>query len=228
MKSLAFLALALSAVGLAVAYAQTQPVQPIAPPSGGGGSYYGGYPTYHHASTAAEGRLRGMGDLVRSAGQANLDNSAAAINYSVAQRSQIENRNEWTNTYFEMRQANKAYRAAERGPRASMEDMVRYAQAGKPKRLSPGELDTITGGLSWPILLSSEKFADDRSELTAAFSRRASRSVIASEDYLKIKQTTSEMLAQLKKQIRNVPSSEYISAKRFLESLAYEAGLPAA
>lgn len=225
MKNLALLALATSAVGLAVANAQTEAVYP--PGGYPGGGYYGAYPTYHHASTAAEGRLRGMGDVVRSMGQANLDNSAAAINYSQARRNEIENRQILTDTYFEMRKANKAYRAAERGPRASMEDLVRYAQAGKPKQLSPSQVDIVTGAINWPVLLRSEAFAEDRSALEAVFARRASNSVIGSKDYLEVKQTTDEMLASLNEQIREVPAYEFMIAKRFLESLAYGAGTPA-
>lgn len=226
MKSLAFLALGATAVGLAVAHAQTQPVQPVAPPSGG--SYYGGYPVYSHASTAAEGQLRGMSDLVRSQGQTNLNNSAAAINYSVARRSEIDNRYARAVTYLNMRRANEAFRKEMRKPRLSMEAVVRIAQAGKPKRLSPGELDPVSGAISWPVLLRLKKFAVNRAEVETAFARRASSSVIAAEDYMKIKQSTDEMLAELKKQIRQVPADQYVVAKRFLESLTYEAGLPAA
>jgi len=206
-----------------VANAETKP---ISPPQrtvyAGGGGGYGSY----HSSTAAEGRLRGMGDLVRSQGQANLDNSAAAINYSVARRSEIENRKIGTDTYFEMREANKAYRAAERRPRANMEDLVRYAQAGKPKRLSPSELDIVTGRIHWPKLLLTDEFAAGRDKLEQAFSRRASESVVGNDGYQKIQAETKTMLAELKEQVRQVSPSQYMLAKRFLESLAYEARHP--
>ena len=95
MKNFTFLALAVAAVGVAAANSQTQPITPPSQNVYGGGGYFGG----SHASTAAEGQLRGMGDLVRSQGQANLSNSAAAINYSVARKNEIENRNQWTHTY---------------------------------------------------------------------------------------------------------------------------------
>ena len=224
MKSLTFLALAAAAVGVTIANSQTQPITPPSQNVYAGGGYYGG----NRASTAAEGRLRGMGDVVRSQGQANLDNSAAAINYSLARKSEIENRNQWTHTYFQMRKANREYRAAERGPRPTMEDLVRYAQLGKPKRLSPSELGAVTGAINWPILLRSDEFAASRGELESAFARRASQSVIGAENYAKIKQATTQMLADLKKQVRKVPSNQYMIAKRFIESLAYEANLPAA
>ncbi len=228
MKSLAFLALATATVSLAVAYAQTQPVQPVQPvaPSGGG-SYDAGYPTYHHASTAAEGKLRGMSDMVRSHGQANLDNSSAAINYTVARRSQIDNRYHRATTYMNMRRANEAFRKEMRKPRPSMEAMVRFAQAGKPKRLSPSELNPVSGAINWPIVLRSKKLAANRAEVEMAFAQRASTSVVGAEEYFKIKNNTDEMLAELKSQIRQLPTDQYVIAKRFLQSLAYAAGRPA-
>ena len=231
MRQLVALALTATTIGIAVAFAQ----QDTAPPSyqpvypSGGDTYVGtggGWGSYH-ASTAAEGRLRGMGDVMRSAGQANLDSSAAAINYSVARRNQIENRDAYTNTYFEMRRANKAYRAAEKGAKPTMEQLVRFAQAGKPNRLSPSELDTITGDVSWPVLLRSDQFADERTQVESAFARRAANSVVGTDDYSKVREATNTMLADLKKNIRQVPPAEYTVAKRFLESLAYEAQLPA-
>ena len=225
MRILAFLVLAAGIAGLSIVTAQT--TQPVAPPSGG--NYYGGgggYGTYHHASTAAEGGLRGMADLTRSAGEANLSNSAAAVNYSIARSNQIENRAAWTNTYFQMRQANKAYRAAERGPTATMEDLVRFAQVGKPKPLSPGEVDPVSGAINWPILLRTKELAKDRAEVEAGFAKRASQSSLGAEDFMKIRQATSQMASNLKKRIREVPSQQYMISKKFIDSLAYAAGTP--
>ncbi len=221
MRKFTVLACIAIAVGVSIAFAQTEP---ITPPSSG--SYYGGYPMSYHSSTAAEGRLRGLGDVVRSHGQANLDNSAAAINYSIARKQEMENRQQWTSTYFDMRQANRAARALERGKRASMEDLIRYAQAGKPKQLSPGELDTITGTIHWPILLRSDEFTTQRAELEQLFSRRASSSVLGYEDFAIVQETTDAMLDELKDQVREISPTQYIAAKRFLQSIAYEAGRP--
>ena len=227
MKCLVTTALVIMAAGVAIAFAQTEPQrpQPIAPPASGG--YYGGdYPIYSHSSTAAEGRLRGMGDLVRSAGQANLDNSAAAINYSVARSSEIENHNQWTNTYFQMRETNRRARAAERGPRPTMADAVRYAQAGKPKLLSPSELDPITGKISWPLFLQTEKYSSQRSILEQVFANRASNAAVSPEDYVQTRKTVDTMLAELKKEIRDIPAEQYLIARRFLKSLSYAATQP--
>ncbi|HUT94613.1 MAG TPA: hypothetical protein VMY37_34475 [Thermoguttaceae bacterium] len=189
--------------------------------------YYGApYPTNYHSSTAAEGALRGMGDLARSAGEYNLTTSQAAINMTEAQKKDIENRDQWTNTYFQMREANKEYRAQERGPRPSMESMVRYAQAGKPKRLSPSEVDSVTGKIAWPVLLQTDAYSAHRKELEQLFGKRAEHGVLGVDDQLQIRKTTTAMLAELKGQIRDVPQMDYIAARRFVESLAYEATAP--
>jgi hypothetical protein len=186
--------------------------------------YYPGY--VYKPSTAGESYARGFADVVRSAGQANLDNSEAAINYSEARKREIENQRLWTDTYFQMRKMNREYREAERGPRPTMEDAVRYAQAGKPKRLSPSELDAVTGGVSWPILLRDDRYSQGRAELERLFAQRAASGTIGAQDYLKIRETTDAMLEQLKGQVRDVPPSDYVAARRFLESLAYESRLP--
>ena len=233
MKHSTVLVAAAAVAGAAVTFAQApepaqQPgiSQPIQPPGNAYYGGYGGYPGGGHASTAAEGAARGMADVVRSQGEANLNNSAAAINYSVARSNQIQNRAAWTSTYFDMRAENRARRAAERRPRATMADLVRYAQAGKPKPLSPSQFDVVTGAVSWPLALQVDGYEKSRAELEQVLARRASSGTISPADYMKARQVANSMLAQLKKQIREVPPAQYTLARRFLESLAYEAARP--
>lgn len=186
------------------------------------GQYYGGY-VDNRASTPAESYARGMGDVIRSQGMANLANSAAAINMTEAQRREIENRDQWTNTYFQMRDANRKYRAQERGPRPTMEDSVRYAQLGKPEPLSPSELDKVGGQISWPLLLQAPQYASYRDKLDELFNKRAKLGGVTTDDYLEINRTTKDMLAALKTQVKDVPPDAYLNAKKFIQILAYEA-----
>lgn len=214
MKPVLFTLGLILAVGISLAWAQPYEVAPAT------------YGEYHHASTAAEGALRGMASVARSAGSYNLQTSQAAINMTEAQRNYIQNRDEATDTYFQMRAANKEYRAQERGPRPSMEALVRYAQAGKPERLSPSELDTVAGTISWPPLLQTDRYAASRSKLEKLFAKRTDQGVISYEDQRQIGEATKAMLKELKGQVRDVPQMDYIAAKRFIESLAYEARIP--
>ncbi len=79
-------------------------------------SPYGAYPGYSGGETAAGSAMNGMANAISAKGNYNLSTSAAAINMTQAQKNEIENRNLATNTYFQMRTANRAARAAKRAP----------------------------------------------------------------------------------------------------------------
>jgi hypothetical protein len=170
---------------------------------------------------------RSLGDVIRAQGEYNYLSSQAAIFANQARAMALQNARDYVQTYFDLRRANRMYRAYERGPRPSPEAWIRYAQADKPHRLSPGELDAVTGVISWPILLQTDSFARYRTELEAIFSNRAELGAINTWGYLKIDQTAQAMLEELKTQVASVPPDEYIRAKRFIEGLAFEAKYPA-
>ncbi len=188
---------------------------------------YYGWGGGYHASTAAEGAARGMADVIRSEGQARVDSSQAVINMTEARKNEIANRKQWTETYFDMRRINREARAAERGPKRTKEDWIRIAQAGKPQRLSPSELDSVAGKLSWPILLRKDEYAKSRAVVDEAFANRATTGTISPQDYKAVQKATESIAETMKKEIKEVSSLDYITAKRFLKSLSYESRQPA-
>ncbi|NLX99565.1 MAG: hypothetical protein GXY83_25805 [Rhodopirellula sp.] len=179
------------------------------------------------ASTAFGSATRGLADLVRAQGAENLLSSEAAINMTEARRRQIENFEKATETYFAMRRQNQAYRAAERGSRPTYEDLVRYAEAGKPERLSPSEMDTVTGDITWPIILRSDHFEEYREVLGQLFASRAATGALSSEGYLTVDKVTDAMKAELQRKIDDIPPQDYLRARKFIESLAFEVKAPA-
>lgn len=189
--------------------------------------YYGGSYIDNKASTVGESYARGYADVVRSQGMANLSNSEAAINMTEAARRDMENRDQWTDTYFQMRQKNRDYRAAERGARPSREDFVRMAAAGRPEKLSPSDLDSVTGEISWPRALTRPEFASSRAELERLFAKRTAYGQSTWDDYSKIDAGLKKMQAELKALVRDMPPSDYTASKRFLDSLAFENQQPA-
>ncbi len=233
MKRLAIFLSVVAIMGVSVVNGQAQP-QPVTPqpvyPSSGGVYQMGGYYGNNRASTVGESHAKGMADVVRSQGQNALDNSAAAINYSIAQKSQIENRSLWTNTYFDMRATNRAARAAERGPRQSMEQLNRRAQRLSVQPLSPGEVDVVTGQINWPEWIQLPEFDASRAELDAMFSQRASQGVLGPEERMKAKKLTDEMYEALRQKLKakEIPTTDYLAATKFLTSLGHQATLPAA
>ncbi len=188
---------------------------------------YYGWGVDNRASTVGGSYARGMADIVRSAGQARLYTSQAAINLTEARRYEIENRKLWTQTYFEMRRINREARAAQRGPKRTKEDWIRFAQAGGPQRLSPSELDSVAGRLSWPILLRKSEYDKERTVVDKAFANRATTGTISPEDYEAVRTAVDSIGKKMKKEIRKVSSLDYTTAKRFLRNLSHESRKPA-
>jgi hypothetical protein len=181
----------------------------------------------YHSSTYAEGVQRGFADVVRSAGEYNLNTSEAAINYTQARSMQLDNRMKATNTYFDMRRVNKQAREEEAGPRLSTEQLYRIAAESAPKRLSSSAVDPLTGGIAWPLVLREDMFTEHRDKLQDLFTERASSGgAIGPENYLEIQQLVQVTLADLKTIINDYPANDYLQAKRFLESLAITARTP--
>jgi len=184
--------------------------------------YWGDYS--YHASTAGEGYARGLGDVIRSQGQYNLDTSEAAKNYAQARSMEMENRYKWTKTYFEMRDLNRQYRAQEQLPQPTSEQLRRYAQAGRPDELEKDDLNPFTGQLQWPAVLREEDFGEAREVIDRMYRNRAlQKGILTSDQYAAVDAASQEMEATLKDNIKKYPTSSYLEARKFLESIRYEA-----
>lgn len=177
----------------------------------------------YRPSTAGESYARGMADLTRSRGVANYANSEAAINLTQATSNHIDNRAKATTTYFSMRAENRQARAAERGPRPTSEQLLHYAQAGKPQQLKPEQLNPSDGQINFPRALRKESFATDRQQLEQISSRRAAAgNKISDDDFYKAQDLIKDMEKDLKAQVSDIEPQEYIDSKQFLQSLAFE------
>lgn len=196
---------------------------------GGGGGGWGGYGWggLGAGSTPMGSYLSGMASAIRAQGQYNLMTSEAAINAEEAARRNIENRQRWTNTYFEMRRINQAYQQSQRGPQRTQEDWVRLAQVGVPARINSSELDPVTGAINWPIALKTPTFDKDRNSLDHLFAERATmHGAIGINAHNQIRTTIDGMLETLKSQIREIDTRLYLNARTFLTGLSREADFP--
>lgn len=185
-----------------------------------------GYGYGYHASTAAEGYLRGVASVTRARGEYNLLTSQAAINAQQARSMGLDNFKKNAETYFDVRKINKESRAAERGPRPTAEQISRLAKMGTPDRPAAQQLNRKTGRIAWPSALQGEKFAAQRAQIERLFAERAANGGNGAQDSRELKQATSTMLVLLKKDIRQLAPMEYTSARQFITGLAYEANQP--
>jgi len=211
----------LCAVGLAGAAFQTLTRAQDMPMGWGGGWGF-----QAHASTAAEGAARGAADVIQAAGAANLMNSAAMINVEQARSQYIDNRLKGTKTYFEMKQYNKDYRKANEKPRPTSEQLFRLAKDATPKKLTPQELDPVTGQISWPEALKSNDYSRSREELEALYAQRAESSgKLTLEQFSAIRASIAAMRETLKGKAREMPPQVFSSANTFIRKLEFTAQL---
>lgn len=182
--------------------------------------------SYHHASTVEEGAQRGMADVIRSSGAANLMNSEAAINLGVAQSQYIDNRMKATTTYFDMKAVNKQARYGNRKPH-DPQQAIRLNKERLPDRLNVRQVDPVTGAIRWPLGLTLDQLNSDRKKVDKLFADRAENGYLDLKQYNGLRQLTDHMTGVLQKHSRELSSTHRIEAKKFLESLTYEAGFEA-
>jgi hypothetical protein len=201
----------------------TAPYQPAVPaPSIING--YGGWSGYGYGggtTTAAGSAMNGMASVISAKGDYNLSTSAAAMNMTQAQKQEIQNHQQYTDTYFAMRATNKAARQAEIGPSPTMEQLARIAREGAPKPVAADQWDPTTGKVNWPALLQQDSFASNRTELEHLLTKQATYGSLDFSDQFKARQVINSMFTDLKSQIRDVPSSDYMASREFLRSMLY-------
>lgn len=191
-----------------------------------GPGYYPGYGWYEYGGTAAGDYARGAAEMIHAAGEQNLRNSEAAKNYEDARSKYFDNRLKGTQTYFELRKMNRAYRNAERPPRLSTEAAYRIARESAPDRPTTSQLDPKTGKITWPVALTVDAYSADRRLLERLFADRAFTGRADGEVYFEIKAAINRLLVQLKANVKTLSPDEYLAAKKLLQGLAYEARFP--
>ena len=228
-KHIAFGSVMASLLALAsIASAQTYSPA-LAAGAGYGGSYggYGGYGGYGHSSTYEEGVFRGLADFTRAIGDADYMSSLAGINRQESWSRYLDNRKKVAETYFEMRQINRAAREAARSQPLSLTQYAALAKQQAPERLSEADYNRVVGRLAWPAVLSGEEFAAERNALDKAFAGRTARDVGVSTAFNReVRELTSEMQTKLRDRLQTMSPMEFIAAKKFLTSISFEAQQP--
>ena len=165
----------------------------------------------------------GLGDVIRSQGEYNLNTSEAMINYEDARSKYIDNSVKWTQAYHERQRMGKAAQeekyAAER---AARNRYLASKQSGAPPRLTPSQLDPTSGKIYWPSELTGPEYSVERKQLEELFLLRAHTGA-TSENSKQIYEAARVMQDKLKAQIRDLLPNDYLEARKFLESMSWEA-----
>ncbi len=193
-----------------------------------GGRWYQPYGWGYGGGTVAEGYGRGMADVIRAQGQYNQAAAEAQLTREEARSRAIENNKKAADTYWAMKenyrkeQEQKRQRLRRRSSanRAKLESAPRST----PQRgLGPDDFDPVTGRIDWPATLQTDNFAKYRKQLDELFEHRTLTGGAAGQDNSEaIKSATTAMRNELKRHITEIPSMEYMAARKFIDGLAYE------
>lgn len=178
---------------------------------------------YDHASTYQEGIMLGWASLWQGAGDYNYKTSQAMIHREQARSLYLDNRLKAVQTYFDARRINREARASERRPSLTNEQIARLAKQGVPKPLTVQQYDPSTGKLFWPAILKDKIYDVPRKAIDKAIAHRSQEnSGLGSANHHQVWQQKSDMHKLLKQRLPEYSSSEYMYAKKFLDSLEYE------
>jgi len=197
---------------------------------GGIGSPFGGfglgYGAFGAGSTAAGSFLAGSAMQTEAAGEALFYSSLAAKNYEDAYQHWIENQKLRETTYFDMRRMNASYRAENRAPAPTPEQLDALSKSRLPERMSTEQLDPERGQIKWPQILLRDEFAPERAALEYLFAERATRPYstgIGTQNYREVRRVTDDMHDVLRNLLDMITPDEFIAGNKFINSISFEA-----
>ena len=171
---------------------------------------------------AFEGLRRGLEDVVRAASQSNSNAPMPLVEYETAKGMSYRNRSYSDNN------RNRSYREEERAPRHSQADYQRWAREEAPDRLSVGQVDDFRGTINWPVVLQQPQYKSKREQVDRLYaSHTAAGGGMGTTEYAQIQSSTKELQDQLRDNLDNLTSEQYLYARKFLEGLRYDARFPA-
>jgi hypothetical protein len=148
--------------------------------------------------------------------------SEALLNRQQAEAEAIRNQKEAAKAREEARQRYLSRQAERRA--ANQRKAAESRKPPKPTlpRLSAEQFDRQTGKISWPKALQGKTCESARRELDQLAAIRPDFDDSAEREKTDIAERIAEIKSHLRKQINEMPPSEYVAARRFLDGLANE------
>jgi hypothetical protein len=182
--------------------------------------WYGGY---GFGGTVEGDYLWGMSEVIRAAGEYNLNTAKAGVNNEEARRRYLENKKKWTTNYYQLREQRQAQDAQKRERQRASRQTYYASLAAAPSRApAPEALDPVTGRISWPDVLLGGEFETPRKEIDQLFELRA-RTSQGAGNTLRLRELTQEMSRILRSQVAKIPANDYMAARKFIDKLDYSA-----
>lgn len=194
----------------------------------GMGMAAGGY-GYGGVGTAFSAQENARANTIRAQGEYNMMNTAAMSNFEDARSKYIDNQQKWTQVYLERQRAAAELKSQREAEDAARKERIKAFNEANPPTppagLTSSQLDPSTGQIQWPTALAATAFDGQRQSLEALFALRTQASANA-ELTAKVVKAVNEMKSTLRAKIREIPTADYLEARRFLDGLAVESRSP--
>jgi hypothetical protein len=195
-------------------------------------SSYGGYGSYgsYHASTAAEGFLRGRAAVIDALGNFEVNDAQAGILLEQGRALNRENnlrqtealqlqKKMWENARIQVRKEHEA-RSAEGKQLLAQRQSTVYRDA---YQLSAGELNYKTGEITWPDALRDGRFQANRDRLEELFRQHVGYGVPRANVARDIARAVDQWSRVLRSEVGSMSREDYLAAQKFLLGLKYGA-----
>lgn len=182
----------------------------------------------YHASSLAEGSLRGQADVISALGNHKVDDAQASIlreqgrglnrvNNLKQTEALLAQEKMWDDARIQARNEHNARLAAGQQLLEERRATI-YRQA---YQLPARELNLATGAISWPAALQDAKFQANRAQAEELFRQHVGyrRTVTANE----IARAVDTWSRTLRNEVGSMPREDYLAAQKFLTGLKYSA-----
>jgi hypothetical protein len=158
--------------------------------------------------------------MIRAQGYYNLTTAQGMGEYEKARSQYIKNNNEAFRSYLAGKEQRSAVNAQKREQnRHSTEALNLASKSQLAQPLGQDAVDPATGKINWPKALLDSSYAKKRSEIDHLFELQNKTSG-GKNSQAKIQVAAGEMAAMLKSNITKMSSTDYMKARKFLDSLA--------
>ena len=174
---------------------------------------------------AAAAMVQAQAAMIKAQGDANLANAKAIETLEKTRTTALDNNLKAANTFYEKRALHDGYRVLQKQQeRPTVQDFVRYSKMDRPQRPESYQLEPVRGTIQWHPVFQQETFLEQRIQVDNVFAQRSrSANTAQAPIYGQVQSLVGQMREDLKGMIREMSAAEYLEARKFLDSLAYEA-----
>ncbi len=162
--------------------------------------------------------------VIKAKADATVSHAKAIQTMEQTRTVSLDNDLKAATNFYEKRKLNEAYRMVNTQARPTKEDLIRYSKASMPERPTNYQVDQVRGTIRWLEVFQQDEFLAHRVPLDYLFAQRSpANSGLGSENCRQVKQEAEGMREVLRSIIGEMSPAEYLAARKFIESLAFEA-----